>query len=101
MGADAFADLPRDVRHGGQMRRLPLEIAFPPARVAAACCRAIFLHALLLLVGAGAPAQAQKPGGTLLVAVAADPGHFNGAITTSGAVHAVASPLYNGLVALD
>ncbi len=36
-----------------------------------------------------------------IVAIDADPGHFNPAITTGGHVHAVADSLFNGLVALD
>lgn len=40
-------------------------------------------------------------GGTLVVAIAADPGHLNPAITTSGATHAAAELLYNGLVGRD
>jgi peptide/nickel transport system substrate-binding protein len=45
----------------------------------------------------GTPAQ----GGTLVVAIAADPGHLNPAITTSGATHAAAELLYNGLLGRD
>lgn len=37
-------------------------------------------------------------GGTLNVAISADPGHLNPAITTSGATHTAAELLYNGLV---
>jgi peptide/nickel transport system substrate-binding protein len=40
-------------------------------------------------------------GGTLVVAVGEDPGHFNPGITTAGPTHAVADSLFNGLVALD
>jgi peptide/nickel transport system substrate-binding protein len=40
-------------------------------------------------------------GGTLVVAIASDPGHLNPAITTSGATHAAAELLYNGLVGRD
>lgn len=38
---------------------------------------------------------------TFIVAVSADPGQFNPAITTGAHVHAVADSLFNGLVALD
>lgn len=40
-------------------------------------------------------------GGTLVVALSSDPGQLNPAITTSGAVHPAAEPMYNGLVSLD
>src|SRR3954469_8284510 len=40
-------------------------------------------------------------GGTLVVGTPMDPGHFNGAITTSGGTHQVTGNIYNGLVALD
>lgn len=40
-------------------------------------------------------------GGTLVVAMGEDPGHFNPAITTSFSQHAVANSVYNGLVGLD
>jgi len=36
-----------------------------------------------------------------IVAIDADPGHFNPAITTGSHVHAVADSLFNGLVGLD
>ncbi|MEM6497699.1 MAG: ABC transporter substrate-binding protein [Pseudomonadota bacterium] len=38
---------------------------------------------------------------TFIVAVSADPGQFNPAITTGAHVHAVADSMFNGLVALD
>jgi peptide/nickel transport system substrate-binding protein len=38
---------------------------------------------------------------TLVVAVQADPGHLNPAISTASPVHAVADSIFNGLVALD
>jgi peptide/nickel transport system substrate-binding protein len=40
-------------------------------------------------------------GGTLVVAIPADPGHLNPAITTSGATHTAAELLYNGLLGRD
>ncbi len=40
-------------------------------------------------------------GGTLVVAIGADPGHLNPAITTSGGTHTASELLYNGLVGLD
>lgn len=46
-------------------------------------------------------AQTPLRGGTLVVAVSADPGHLNPGISTAAAVHAVADSMFNGLVALD
>lgn len=40
-------------------------------------------------------------GSTLVVAISADPGHLNPAITTSGATHAASELLYNGLLGRD
>lgn len=40
-------------------------------------------------------------GGTLVVAIVADPGHLNPAITTSGATHTAAELIYNGLLGRD
>jgi len=40
-------------------------------------------------------------GGTLAVAITADPGQLNPAITTSGDVHTASELMYNGLVRLD
>lgn len=54
--------------------------------------------AALLLAAALAPAAGP---GTLVVAITADPGHLNPAITTSGATHAAAELLYNGLLGRD
>jgi len=48
-------------------------------------------------VSAGTPSR----GGTAVVAVTSDPGHFNPAITTGYNVHVVADSMFNGLVALD
>ncbi len=47
--------------------------------------------------------EAEQPvrGGTLVVAVSADPGGLNPAITTSGATHTVAELMFNGLVSID
>lgn len=46
---------------------------------------------------AGGPVE----GGTLVVAISADPGHLNPAITTSGGTHTASELIYNGLVELD
>src|SRR3984893_8172396 len=48
-------------------------------------------------VGQDAPVR----GGTIVVAIVSDPGHLNPAITTSGATHAAAELLYNGLLGRD
>lgn len=40
-------------------------------------------------------------GGTAVIAISADPGHFNPGITTGANVHTVADSIFNGLVALD
>jgi len=48
--------------------------------------------------------QAQESparGGTLVVAISADPGHLNPAITTSGATHTASELMYNGLLGRD
>ncbi len=42
-----------------------------------------------------------QTGGTLVVSIASDPGHFNPAITTGFTQHVVADSLFNGLVGLD
>src|SRR5215468_9118909 len=65
------------------------------------------LFVMLVLGGIGlatAPAPGQDApvhGGTLVVAISADPGHLNPAITTSGATHTAAELLYNGLLGRD
>jgi len=65
------------------------------------------LFVVLALVGAWlAPAcvgaqDAPARGGTLVVAISADPGHLNPSITTSGATHTAAELLYNGLLGRD
>lgn len=62
------------------------------------------LGAVLLAWPAAPPAAAQDAparGGTVVVAITADPGHLNPAITTSGATHAAAEILYNGLLGRD
>jgi peptide/nickel transport system substrate-binding protein len=59
---------------------------------------------VLVAVLACATARAQETpvrGGTLVVAISADPGHLNPAITTSGATHTAAELIYNGLLGRD
>jgi peptide/nickel transport system substrate-binding protein len=49
-----------------------------------------------------APMEATpKSGGTLVVAVSNDPGHFNPGISTGFDVHVIADSMFNGLVGLD
>jgi peptide/nickel transport system substrate-binding protein len=62
----------------------------------------LIVAAIAVAAPARAPAQ-ERPtrGGTLVVALVADPGHLNPAITTSGATHAAAELLYNGLLGRD
>lgn len=50
---------------------------------------------------AASGADAVKSGGTLVVAVTEDPASLNPAITTGGAVHAVADSMFNGLIEMD
>ncbi len=45
--------------------------------------------------------EAPVRGGTLVVAISADPGHLNPAITTGGPTHTAAELLYNGLLGRD
>lgn len=60
------------------------------------------LVALVCAMPRAAGAQdAPSRGGTLVVAISADPGHLNPAITTSGATHTASELLYNGLLARD
>jgi peptide/nickel transport system substrate-binding protein len=59
-----------------------------------------------VLVGSAGPEasaaqHAPVRGGTLVVALSADPGHLNPAITTSGATHTASELLYNGLLGQD
>src|SRR5262247_2690088 len=71
--------------------------------------RLVFLVRLLLSTtlastGLGDVTWAQdtpERGGALVVAISADPGHLNPAITTSGATHTAAELLYNGLLGRD
>lgn len=62
--------------------------------------------ALICLVAATPAIAAQgtpvpQDGGTLVVSIASDPGHFNPAITTGFTQHVVADSMFNGLVGLD
>src|SRR5829696_875465 len=72
---------------------------------------AVIIGAAALMLAAcadGADEQAAPPaddqpvrGGILVAAIDSDPGHFNPAITTSGATHTGSELIYNGLVELD
>ncbi|MYJ82349.1 MAG: hypothetical protein F4046_11165, partial [Acidimicrobiaceae bacterium] len=46
-------------------------------------------------------AEDSRRGGTLVIALSDDPGHFNPGITTGFNVHAVTGSMFNGLVELD
>jgi peptide/nickel transport system substrate-binding protein len=72
----------------GQRRTIVLQLAF--------------LAGVTLTLPAHGHAQTSAPrGGTLVVAISADPGHLNPAITTSGATHTAAELIYNGLLGRD
>ena len=61
----------------------------------------VALVALFLALASPTSARAQEVptrGGTLVVAISADPGHLNPAITTSGATHTAAELIYNCLL---
>ena len=65
---------------------------------------AVQLVFLVVLTWGGLSVAAQEApvrGGTLVIAISADPGHLNPAITTSGATHTASELLYNGLVGRD
>jgi len=55
----------------------------------------------LTLPGHGHAQTSALRSGTLVVAISADPGHLNPAITTSGATHTAAELIYNGLLGRD
>jgi ABC-type transport system substrate-binding protein len=61
----------------------------------------LFLLSVVCQGPALAAAQTPTQGGTLVVAITADPGHLNPAITTGGATHAASELLYNGLLGRD
>jgi peptide/nickel transport system substrate-binding protein len=57
------------------------------------------LKGLALALTLSAPGSALA-NGTAVVAVGADPGHLNPAVSTAGPLHAVAAPIFQGLVRL-
>ncbi len=65
----------------------------------------VFVCALLMLVigHSAALAQGGDPvnGGSIVVAVSADPGGLNPAVTTQGGVHLICGSIFSGLVAHD
>lgn len=71
-----------------------------PDRVSWLCALALAAGSLIVTEAASAQ-EATAKGGTLVVAIVSDPGHLNPAITTSGATHAAAELLYNGLLGRD
>jgi ABC-type transport system substrate-binding protein len=68
--------------------------------VALAAAAAIFAALAPSPPARAAPGPAGR-GGTAVLAVAADPGHLNPAVSTAGPLHTVAASLYSGLVALE
>jgi peptide/nickel transport system substrate-binding protein len=68
-----------------------------PTSVSALALLAVLLCSALLTGAQDAPVR----GGTAVVAISADPGHLNPAITTSGATHTAAELIYNGLLGRD
>ncbi|MCC6007612.1 MAG: hypothetical protein JJU40_08030 [Rhodobacteraceae bacterium] len=67
----------------------------------ASLCRLACLIGAVLALLAASFATTQARADTLVVAVSADPEHFNPGITTASHTHAVANALFNGLVARD
>jgi len=63
----------------------------------------VFINLLLTLTMFTVSGQADAPlyGGSVVVAVSADPGGLNPAITTQGGVHLICGSIYSGLVAHD
>jgi peptide/nickel transport system substrate-binding protein len=93
-------DLSRTDRMPLHRRRSPARRGRPGRRVVP---RTVALAAAALglaVSGCGAGGGPTDRAGVLVAAIGADPGHLNPAITTSGGVHAAASLLYDGLVAL-
>jgi peptide/nickel transport system substrate-binding protein len=72
-----------------------------PAQVTPPATQAVAGAASASLTPVAAATGSPQRGGTLVVAVTADPGQFNSGISTAGGTHAVADNLYNGLVFLD
>jgi len=64
---------------------------------------ALALVCLLVAAPVAAAQEGLEPqdGGTLVVSIASDPGHFNPGITTGFTQHVVADSIFNGLVGLD
>lgn len=62
---------------------------------------ALALGVCTLPYGVALAQSAPQRGGTLVVGIEQLPGHLNPAITTDGAVHAVADSIFSGLVRLD
>lgn len=67
------------------------------AATTAATTAAATTQAATTAAAAGTP----KRGGTVVIAQSSDPGQFNPAITTSGAIHPFTDQMFNGLVGLD
>ena len=67
----------------------------------ASCAPSLAARLGMWLVVASCARAAAAADAVAVVAIDADPGHFNPAITTGSHVHAVADSLFNGLVGLD
>jgi peptide/nickel transport system substrate-binding protein len=74
-------------------------VALWSVRVSVGVCAAAVVAGLAAAAMAAQDAPAR--GGTAVVAITADPGHLNPAITTAGPTHTAAEILYNGLLGLD
>ena len=75
-----------------------------PAEPAAAMPTAVVADAtptVEVLTDTGTGSMEVQKGGTLVVAVSNDPGHFNPGISTGFDVHVIADSMFNGLVDLD
>ena len=79
----AFRRIPASMRQSGPGRVLCLTLA----------CAMLATPVVAAQEGTPPPA-----GGTLVVSIASDPGHFNPAITTGFTQHVVADSIFNGLV---
>src|SRR6185369_6882510 len=76
---------------GGRMGVRHLRLGVVLGVLAVACLSSTYARAQ----------DAPVRGGTLVVAISADPGHLNPAITTSGATHTAAELMFNGLLGRD
>ncbi len=64
-------------------------------------CLPLILFLTLTSIAASGQADAPRYGGGVVVAVSADPGGLNPAVTTQGGVHLICGSIFSGLVAHD